>query len=619
MRDHRVFSVGLAMLLLSGFFAGLAIAENDSLHVVMAVGDRHYSAGDTITIEVRVYDKGILTEPSNITISMGQHNLNNPLILNYTNDETGIYSATYTVRANDNDHNLLFIYDVWVGTDHEIIDQNDAMVIDVYSIQDTVDVSFNGQKMANARPGDIVTATILVRTGETPIPVTGFDYLYVEDQDGTQQNLTYREETPGVPGIYLADFTMPEEVQSQAYEIYADPAGVTIHWEHRERARATIQVNVLDVWYHRLISGTTTTFEICVADLEGQPVSGASFVITSNHHDVYTGTTNASGMSLVSATDVDNTLRFNGYVLANGLNQTIEGAINNNVADEPHHSEFDIIWEGSQTMFEAGQDIIIPYGVYDSTAPAGNRTIYYYIEAIGTDFALLSDGYEDHVDGTREIVSSGVISTTNLGKLNLEFEAPDDQFAIEIRFEVPLDPADFPPEDTSDSDGMFYQVWPEHYYDNGFVFYAYEGDLDGDGDVKISDGTFSPGEAGTITVTMETGNGDQVIAFWGIGEGNLEQTDAYDPEWMSWVPAGNMLMLQTNEDDKLEGDFHVPAFIEDQDVTVVVGFMDSDGVPHFDSKTISPGGLSYNMWLIIIIILVVVIAIIAVVVKVKYF
>ena len=54
-------------------------------------------------------------------------------------------------------------------------------------------------------------------------------------------------------------------------------------------------------------------------------------------------------------------------------------------------------------------------------------------------------------------------------------------------------------------------------------------------------------------------------------------------------------------------------------MTVVSGYVDSEGIPHFDSKTISPGGLSYNMWLIIIIVLVVVIAVIGVVVKVKFF
>ena len=615
MRNHRVLSVGLAVLMLSGFFAGLAIAENDSLHVIMTVDDTHYSVGDSINIEIRVYDKGELADASNITLGVSQnYNFNNPIALNLTNDGTGIYTATYTVKENDNHHNLYFFHNTWLGTDHEVVDHHDhALEIDVYSVQDNVEVSFYGQEMVNARPGDIVTATIIVRTGETPIPITGFDHLYIEDQNGVQQNLSYTSEATGV---YLADFTVPDSVNSQMYEIYADPRDVGDH------DSAFINVNVLDVWYHKLIPGTTTSFELCVADLEGQPVEGASFLIVSDNwqHEIYTGTTNASGMSLVHATDIYGTVGFSGYVLANGLNQTIDGVVINQVAEEPHHDEFDIIWEGDQTMFEAGRDIIIPYGAFDDEAPAGSRTIYYYVEAVGTDFNLFSGNYGDHVDGIREIVDSGSIVTSPTGKFTLDFEAPDDQCALEVRFEVPLNPEDFPDEEYDQDDSMFYQVWPEHQWNaHGFVFYAYEGNLDGDGDVGISGGTFKPGEAGTITVNMESEIGDQVMAYWVIGEAGLEDSDNYDPEWMSWVPAGNMLMLQENEDEKLEGDFHVPAFIEEQDVTIVVGFVGEDGIPHFDSKTISPGGVSYSAWIIILIIIVIIVAIAAVIIKYKFF
>ena len=211
MKSHKVFAVGLGVLLLSGFFAGLAIAENDSLHVIVTVDDRHYAVGDTVTVEVQVYDNGELVEPTNITLGVSQHHeFNNPIMMNLTSDDTGIYSATYTVKANDNHHNLYFFSEVWNGPDNEIVDHyHDALVIDVYSVGDTVDVSFNGQEMVNARPGDVVTATILVRTGDTPIPITGFDHLYVEDSDGDRQNLTYRTESTG---IYMADYIVPDVV-----------------------------------------------------------------------------------------------------------------------------------------------------------------------------------------------------------------------------------------------------------------------------------------------------------------------------------------------------------------------------------------------------------------------
>ena len=605
------------MLLLSGFFAGLAIAENDSINVIMTAEDRHYAVGDTITIEVRVYDRGELADASNISLQMSQNgNFNNAIELNLTDQGTGIYQATYTVKANDNHHNLYFFYDVWAGTDHEIVEHYyNALMIDVYAVQDTVDVSFDGQEMVSARPGDIVTATILVRTGDTPIPVTGFDHLYVEDQDGTRQNLSYRADATG---IYLADFTMPESTHSQTYEIYADPIDVGDH------DTATITVNVLDVWYHKLISGTTTTFELCVADLEGQPVDGASLWIQRNGwpNDIFTGTTNASGKSLFHVTDVYGTVEFSGYVLASGYNQTLDGMVINPVAEDPHHNDFDIIWDGDQSTFEAGRHVSIPYTAYDATVPAGSRTIYYYVEATGTDFAMFSGNNGDHVDGTREVVAAGSVTTdTATGSFNLEFDAPDEQCTLRVRFEVPLNSADFPQDEEHDGDdNMFYDARPENDWNTeGFIFHTYEGHIDGDSGVGISGGTFNPGETGTVTVSMDTVSGDSVMAYWAIGDVNLENTETYDPEWMSWVPAGNALMLHVNDDGKLEGDFHVPIFIEEQDVSVIAGHVGADGIPHFDSKTISPGGVSYTMWLIIIVVIAVIAAIAIALIKSRFF
>jgi len=207
-------------------FAGLAIAENDSLHVVLTTADRHYAVGDTIDIEMRVYDRGEPADADNITLQVSQNpNFNNPMELNLTGQGTGIYRATYTVKANDNHHNLYFFYNVSRGWDSEIVEHHeDALVINVYAVEDTVDVSFNGQKTVTARPGDVVTATVLVRTGDTPIPVTGFDHLYVEDQDGNRQNLSYRADATG---IYLADFVIPDAVKTKGGLVYEFNRGAT--------------------------------------------------------------------------------------------------------------------------------------------------------------------------------------------------------------------------------------------------------------------------------------------------------------------------------------------------------------------------------------------------------
>jgi len=151
------------------------------------------------------------------------------------------------------------------------------------------------------------------------------------------------------------------------------------------------------------------------------------------------------------------------------------------------------------------------------------------------------------------------------------------------------------------------------------VFYAYEGNLDGDGEVGIGGGGFSPGKAGTVSVDLSAGMGYPVMAYWGIGEGSLETADTQDPEWASWVPAGNLLRLEQTESGKYEATFLVPEFIEGQDVTVIAGYMDSaDGTPHFDAKTISPGGALPWLWIIIILVIIVIVVALAIVLKSRF-
>ena len=271
-------------------------------------------------------------------------------------------------------------------------------------------------------------------------------------------------------------------------------------------------------------------------------------------------------------------------------------------------------------MFEVGRDISIPYGAYDGTVPVGDKTVYYYVEAVGTDFTMYSDNYGDHVESAREVVATGSVTTSPTGLFNLDFEAPDNQCALEIRFEVALPHGDFPNEEYDHDNSRYYDSWPENDWNtHGFVFYAYEGDLDGSGDVSISGGSFKPGSSGTVTVSMDSVTGNRIMAFWGVGEATIEDADSYDPEWLSWNPGGNIVMLQAIEGEKLEGSFHVPEFIEDQDVTVSIGYIDADGIPHFDSKTVSSGGLSNTLWLIIFIIIAVVAAVVVVYIKINHF
>ncbi len=611
MKGNKFIIMVLTFFLLAGLLSPLAAGENDSLHVILTVEDRNYSAGDTITIEMRVYDKGQLTDvPPTGTIMLAMstaYNHSNPVNISVSNKGTGIYQGVYTIKASDNYPHLYFLWSVRMGNDYE---EGEA-TIHVYRIRDTVDVTIGGQKSVPAKPGDVVVATVLVRTGATPIPITGFSELYVENPEGVRQDLTGVEVATG---IYEVTYNVPSVSVSGEYEITAHPA------EMGDSDSAIIKINVLDVWYHKISTiGEAVSFEVCVADNDGAPVDGASFYIRRNGwpNDEYYGTTNATGKSLLHVTDVSGAASFSGYVLAAGLNQTIEGTVFNPVAEAPDHNDFDILWEGTEQIFKPGTNVAIPYGAYLARIPASSRPIIYYVSAMGTDFALFGDA-GSHADIDREVIAAGTITPDTMGKFTLEFKTPEEQCIINVRFEVPLDKAGYVNQTYDLDDGFYYETWPENAWNTyGFEFYSYDGKLDGDKGVSIGVGSFKPGKLGELTVKLDAGVGDPIYAMWAIGESSLDDTANYDPEWFSWVPAGTMLQLRQEEDGSYKSDFMLPKFITDQDVTVAVGYVDVDGLPHFDVKTESPGSDIPWLWIGIIIIIIVVVIIIIVVAKEK--
>lgn len=609
MKGTKYIALALGMLLMAGFLPVVS-GENDSMNVIVTVEDRNYAVGDTITLDILIYQNGALTSlasAGDLTLAVSTHNNhNNAQNITVTSQGTGLYRGSYTVRQTDN--HLYFFYEAALGNDHEA----GELYIQVYSIQDNVDVSFCGQDVVPARPGDALTATILTRTGSTLIPVTGFTLLYVETPTGKTQNLTY---VTRQDGIYDVEFTVPSVSVSGAYMITAQPIGM---WQ---TDTAMVQVNVLDVWYHKVsVTGNTVSFEVFVSDMEGAPVQGASIELTREvwPQDTFNGVTNATGAALISVPNVEGRVPMTGFVHASGLNQSIQGTVFNPVPETPDHNDFDILFTGTGTLLEPGEEATLDYCAYDTQVPAASKKIDYYVTATGSDFDWLF-GVRNHVEAAREVLAAGQATTDSLGKFSITFDVPEVQCRVDVRLEVPLDPAEFPPNEDHDlDDDKYYEAWPENDWNTeGFTFYAYEGNLDNDNEVKIS-GSFNPGKPGTMDASLSAATGDPVVAMWGIGEWALEDaySESYDPEWDCWVPAGYLVGLTNTESGDYTGTFLVPEFIDGQDVTLVAGYMDAaDGTPHFDAKTISPGGSLPWLWIIILIVIIVVVIAAAVLVK----
>jgi hypothetical protein len=574
-----VFVVG-AMLLI-GIFAPLAVGENDSLCVVLTAEDKVYRAENTVTVAVNVFDMGVLADVSepanqNITLTVRRYGVQgNPTEpLTVTKQTTGVYTATFIITT---EYRLQFECEVRSGPDVA----EDSFELSITESGFSIDVNFDGQGFITAKSGDVVTATIETRFGSTLVDVDGFDILKIEDGVGNEMNLT---ETHVGTGIYSVTYTMPTSLDSVEYSIIASPVDV---WQ---QAEAVIFLNVLDVWYHKLSSaGQTVTFEVCVADLTGVPVNGAAVVIQRGE-DVQAGTTNETGKTLFSLTNVNEAVGITGYVLYGGNNQTISGSVFNPQPSNPGH-HLDIIWQGTNYYLGLNENSEQAYTAYYDQLPLSNQQIFYYVSAGGADY-FYSNSQGDHVDTPFEVVASGAVSTDATGAFTIEFESPDTQSVLNAVFEVPLDSSNFQNQDYDQNDGKYYDVWPEYSGESGSRFFALDGNLYDDSSVNIDSEKFKPGKPATITVNIPSDYDDDVVMFWGIGTFDLTTGENYEPSWASWVPGGYSVALHKSEGDEYTGSFTVPIFIDSEDVvTVIAGYMDgTTGFPHFNTILVVKGG-----------------------------
>jgi hypothetical protein len=464
-----------------------------------------------------------------------------------------------------------------------------------------------------ARPGEVITGTIEVRYGHTPVNVDGFDELYVRDPEDNEEELT---ETFINTGIYEVTYTLPMTMTSGEYELYARPQGTGAH------DSASIFVNVLDVWCHRLSAvGETVTFEVCVSDSAGQPMSGANLAITRGNwpYDTLTGTTNDTGKVLLSFTNVGDSLSISGYVLSGGYNQSIVGTVFNPQVDTPNNNGLDIIWTGLDYYFEPGRSVTIPYTSYFDAVPLNGQNICYYVTAWGTDYGLwASDLQGSHVDAAYDVIAAGTATTGATGAFSIGFTAPSEQCMLQVGFEVPLDSTDFTGQDFDLNDGYYYEAWPDYGWDEGSQFYVVDGDLDSDSSVKIKAAKFKTGQEASVRVTMPSDTDDYVMAYWGVGDWDMDSQE-YDPEWMCWVPAGSLIALSENAEGELEGAYLVPHFLDVDEITIIAGYMDGDtGFPHYNVKTVGrdTGGFSL-LWIVIIIVIIVVVLVLVLFMKMR--
>jgi hypothetical protein len=539
--------------------------------VIISAEDKIYETDDTILFEIRVYNKGELTDASLIEVTLDTYWQHEDIEVIVSSISTGVYQGSYEI-TNEDDH-AWFLVVVEKGTDTEYAE----LAINVYQDKLELDIHFDHQNIAYAHPGDTLTATLTTAYRDELVDVSEFSYLRLVEADDAILPL---EETKVSTGTYHVTVDIPETTDGGYREIEAEAE----YANARAQANAYIAVNVLYVWYNlNSVAGNTATFTLGVADESGSAISDAEIHIISPQEK--TATTDETGTVIFSITNIHDSTYVYGEVAALGLNQSFGGLIytsDPNEEQDPVHTGFDVIYEGDEYWYEPGIKVNRNYKAYNSSVPVQNKEIYYYITMNKMDLALQgsmlwpADG--GHIDGATQVIDTGFTTCDSFGAFSIEFTAPSEQGFVEIVFECPI----------SRYEGNYNEHFnPTYDLDDELVYeedsdsvFIPKGSIGDSNDISVKSDPLVVGGKTKFTIKPKGGLdlGDQLFAKWmaGTSESGMYM-DVSESDWISWVEGGNSIFLKKNGNGEYEGYTVIPEFIsDDQEFTIVTGKVDAD-------------------------------------------
>ncbi|UCE75406.1 MAG: hypothetical protein JSV56_06820 [Methanomassiliicoccales archaeon] len=572
----------ITVLLLLGAFLPSTTAEMDSLKVILVAEEGQYEPGDNITIELRVYDKGELVDADITKVKVNTRWEGNEQVILMSQEETGIYRASYQIL--DDDHFAAFSAYAEKGTDSDRTELN----VDISHPQLHLDIQFCHQSRAYVWPGDTVCATLTARYRDELIDVDEFTTLKLIDPEEKETDLT----TTWVSvGTYEVTCVTHNLTKNGDYELETRASYANSH----ASATAYITVNVLTVWYNLIsVAGNTATFTLGVADQNGIGVANAKINI--KEPQKVSEITSENGTAIFSLTGIHNGAHVFGEVESEGRKQSFSGYIytpDDEETIDPARDGFDVIYDGSESIYSSGSSITRNYLAYSSCVPIQEGEIHYYITLEGMDIGI-AEGYIDtdegwHFGGTSKIIKTGTVTTNELGEFSISFKAPQRQGLVYLHFESGIQHDN--PHEYSDHDRDDDLIYEED-LDNVFV---YKGNLWNAESITIESDPLVIGGKTTVTVktSQSLNDEDRLFAKWMAGEpSSVQYNDAQESEWTCWVDGGNCIFLEKTDDSNVyEGQSIIPDFMDDdEDYTLVAGTVDSDtGHPNFNHQTLKEG------------------------------
>jgi hypothetical protein len=548
-------------------------ANDDSVKILLFVSDPEddysYNIGETVPVNVRVFDKGELTDAdTNPKIVLNPFSSNNREI-NLIKTGLGNYNGSFTITKSDVDDDYLNIKaEATLGKENET-----DFVYDKDSEQDGIMVSDEGRlglefvfdyadsSYISATPGDTIYITVNVENNSIKINPDSFN-LTADDDDVI-------EYTNPLIGVFKANYTVSSILNESTYINIKAEAEYDNDTTNEE---GQIRVNFWNIWFHRVgINNTQAQFELCVADVKGKAVSGADikFNYEIDGFDIdfnspsKSGTTDSQGKAFFSIDhESASYIYLRGSVEFSGKTQDIycsipfgsEGMDSIEMVPKPHR-KFQVIYQKNIDKIETGETVTLDFMAYEGTNPIPDQLIYFYLS---TD---------------EEFIKSGSTTTDSMAKFTINLTVPEASYSIHAAFEAPFE-KEYSWEHSDCDDDLVYRQ-----YSDFISVYRESEAREPDISILIEIDALIIG--GKTTVKASRSNSEDYEAYMMFLVGNYTLVDIEMGLWLDWEQLTSVDTYPSSYyypklmDGKFIWEFHPEEFLSlNETYTIIVMFLD---------------------------------------------
>ncbi len=514
--------------------------------------------GSNANIEVRVFDKDKLAEPTGVH-AFDQDNAEIALSKQSIGLWTGSVKAASTWDAS-----VKATGTIGSDSNDDTLDLNVKSKVDTTGKDVTIDVKDN-KLTGPITVGSIVTYIITTTNNGAPADDSSLDVTYASDLDPMHPHkLAFNKVSAGT---YESTFTVPAVSESTSFQISADITDSSYS--------TSLDVDFFQVWYHKQsITTTSSTFDIYLADLKGKVVPTAainlnySYTDTDNHDQEKTAgqaTTDAKGKASYTITysNVDHGVNLEGTAIANGKTQHFDGEIvitttATTLPDTPRPPMgfgLEVIYQGS--MFKTlapGKTVNLPFKawytqtLFGTPAAFASKDLYYYIHTYKT------------------MVANGKVTSDANGLFTLSISVPasdpaDTSITIDFQAETTTGVytntgAGFGIMDMSILDII---ANPEKLKDSNVVVSTDKLNVGGTTTVKAK---YSKGTSDTMAYTMWVPQKSNISQLFSLGSSQ--------PEWMQLSSSSTSGAILLKKGTDYSGSFVIPEFMPKGTYTIFV-------------------------------------------------